>query len=645
LLAFLLLAAPLVAGAFLSTGFSWGWDHLHRLGLPAALAFVAAAAALQHPRPARALDRGLDRFGGALRAAPLRWPLTIASLATAGFAVFPIATRIYGDSRYILDDYSPANLAVHLRSLLSFGVLARGRASFILHDLVARAGGLSFEQSYQLVSVVCGGIFVFAFARLAARLPGVPGWTRGAIVWLALTDGANQLFFGHVENYTLPRLFGGLLLVAVLRRVLDPVESAPPARMGAGGRRGRRGGALVPVLFFALAVFFHSQMVVLAPTLLLWIGGPRAHRPAAVAAGLGAAVAGLAVAYFAAGATCYDYIYSGGRPDPRQLFLPVSTGCVGAPYLRYTLFSSAHLLDLAGSLFSISSAAILLVLAVRFRSAACDPRMWIFAASIGTALLHNFILNTAIGFPFDWDLLCVLSLPLLATAVFLLARGDGGGGERDGSQPAPAGNRHRPRAAQLLVLGAASIVLFGINTDPSAVTRRVEDMGVWLHRTYYGGSHYRLSANLSTISDPRAQVGERLRVQRRLEPRTYPDDREVAFLWEKLAVTAISIEDYDTALAAYRGSVRAQPSRWDREKPLGYLEAEVGDLGTGIRILQEYLAKAPQDGEAWLFLGDACARAGLTEEAQAAWTRFLSLSPEAPEAPRVRAGLAKLAAG
>jgi cytochrome c-type biogenesis protein CcmH/NrfG len=167
-------------------------------------------------------------------------------------------------------------------------------------------------------------------------------------------------------------------------------------------------------------------------------------------------------------------------------------------------------------------------------------------------------------------------------------------------------------------------------------------MGVWLHRTYYGGSHYRLSANASAIEDPERQIRERERVLERLAPQAYPDDREVAFLWEKLAVTAIQQERFHTALEAYRGAVRTEPSRWDRMKPLGYLEAEIGDREAGIRALRRYLERAPRDAEAWLFLGDALVGAGSFAPAREAYRRFLELDPAAPEAPRVREELARL---
>jgi hypothetical protein len=72
-----------------------------------------------------------------------------------------------------------------------------------------------------LVSVLCGGFFLFSHTRLAARIPGISPSVRTIILWLGLTDGGAQLFFGHVENYTVPRLFACLFLIDVTRS-FDP---------------------------------------------------------------------------------------------------------------------------------------------------------------------------------------------------------------------------------------------------------------------------------------------------------------------------------------------------------------------------------------------------------------------------------------
>lgn len=622
-LVFLALAAPLAAGAFFSRDWTWAWDHLGRMSPAWALAVLVAGGVAWIPRSRDALARAAERSGDAMARRPLVAAAICGAVALALFAAFPIATRIYGDSRYILDDYRPPNLAIHIRRMLTFSLEARGTASFVLHELLARVAGLSFERSIMLVSVLCGGIFVAAHARFAARLPSTGGWIRATALWLGVTDGGTALFFGHVENYTIVRLFECLFLMEVVGSLLG------------GHTTGRRARAF---LWFALAVFFHSQALVLLPTLLLWLGDdlaagrPLARRwiPGRMAwIGTLVGIVAIAVVYAAIGSRCYDYIYSGGRPHPRQLFLPLTTSCAGLPYLRYTLFSGPHLLDVCGALFTVASPAAVYVIAAGLRGRRMDRGLTILLPSIVFALLHDFILNPAIGFPFDWDLMCVLSPPILYTAIYLMAR-----------------MQERPRALLpgLVFLGLATATVFAVNAGPARAYRRVEDMGIWLHRTYYGGSSYRLSSNSSTVADVAVQMRERERVLGRIAPQTYPDDREVAFLWEKLARMRISSSDYVGAKDAYRGALKAEPSRWDREKPLGYLETEVGDLREGIRLLTDYVGRAPADGEAHLFLGDAFARAGRIDLARPEWTRLLELDPGAPEAARVRADLARLAA-
>ncbi len=615
---FLLMSLPMTIGAFVSTGWSWGWDHLSRVGplWPGVLLLLAIV--LWIPSMGDRAHRAAAALGEALERRPRGLPIAMGLVSLAVFAAFPVATRLYGDTRYYIDDYSREYLGVHLRRMLDIGFQSRGAATFVLHDLVGRASGLGFERSYIFVSTVCGGIFVYAHTRLAATLPGLQSWGRSAALLLGLFDGANQLFFGHIENYTVVRLFMCLFLMDLVRALADPegLRIRPRA-----------------LIWLALALVFHIQSAALVPTALVWIGTVlAARRPAlgkwmpARAAVYGSiiGVACVALLYAAVGSYCYDYIYSGGRPAPRQIFLPVTTACVGLPYLKYTLFSGAHFLDLAGSLATISSMAILFALCVLPRPGRPGSRAWILLPSILFALVHNFILNPAIGFPYDWDLMCLLSPPLLYAAVY-----------------ATVGARTAPRRffSGALPLALATATVFAINADSDLVHRRIEDMGIWLHRTYYGGSHYRLSAKSSAIADPLAQREDRLRVLERLQPQVYPDDREVAFLWERLATLRIEAEDYAGALIAYRAALTAEPSRWDRLKAVGYLETEVGDRREGLRHLAAYLAKSPRDAEGYLLMGDALAGEGAIADAARAWSRFLELDPDSPDAARVRRDL------
>ena len=636
-----LLGAPLAAGAFGSTGWSWGWDHLHRVPPAWTLALVALALALCAPPARRRLLAGMDAAGDRLERHPRRGPLLTAAAALVAFVAFPVATPMYGDTLAILNHHGPGDLSLHLARILEPGVATRGSAVALLHDVVERLSGLSYESCYRLVSALCGAVFVLLHLRLAATLPGLRGWARATIAGLGLVDGANQLFFGHVENYAVPRLAAAWFLVLLVPQLLAP--PAPPSR--------RRALAYVPL---GVAILLHAQWVVLLPAALLAIArdlGCRRPRLRAWAGGRGAlalaAAAALAAvaAWAVTGAWCYDYLYTGGLPEPRQVLLPVSTACAGLPWLRYTLFSGAHLLDFAGSLWSLSSPAILLAIAATWSRARRPAAAHVTAVAAFSALLQAFCLNPSIGFPFDWDLMCVVSPALLYTAVLLVAAT---GREAPADPEAAATGRAGgppswPAAA--LVLGLAGATVFAVNAGTAAAYARVEDMAVWLHRTYHGNSHYRLSGNLSTVADPGRQAAERARVLERLRPQAYAGDREVAFLWEKLGRLRAEQGDFVAALAAYREALAVEPANRSRLKEAGWLETQAGDEAVGIAHLEAWLALAPGDAEAWRHLGLVRARRGEVEAARAAWAHFLRLAPDGPGAAEVRADLEALGGG
>ncbi|MBK7190411.1 MAG: hypothetical protein IPH86_17515 [bacterium] len=374
--------------------------------------------------------------GDVLARHPLLFPVVVAAMALGAFLAFPVATRMYGDTLAILNHHGPDDLARHLGRVLEPGIATRGSAVALVHDLVERATGLSWLASYRLVSSLCGAAFVLLHLRLAATLPGLHGWARATIAWLGLVDGANQLFFGHVENYTLPRLAATWFLVS-----LAPLLLAPPERPSL--RRAcvpAPGGGGVPALAVAGAVAGGAAgcaarcgVFAAAPARLeRWTRGTRAGRriprdggrrldghrrlvlrlplhwrPARTAAG---AVAGLDGVRRAAVAALHALL--------RQ-----------------------HLLDFAGSLWSLSSPAVLLAIVLLWSRAWRPAAAHVTAAAAVAALLHDFCLNPSIGYPFDWDLMCVVSPPLLYTAVLLVAAAGRRHGQESGSRAPRAGSR------------------------------------------------------------------------------------------------------------------------------------------------------------------------------------------------------------
>src|SRR4029078_10943914 len=134
---------------------------------------------------------------------------------------FPIATHVYGDSLVYLRLHSPASLATYVHDVFSLGNRFRGSVVLALHERLARGTGGSLAGAYRITGALCAGVFLFAHARFASRLPAAP-WVRGLVLWLGIVDGANALFFGHVETYALPRLFACLFLMRMTQALLEP---------------------------------------------------------------------------------------------------------------------------------------------------------------------------------------------------------------------------------------------------------------------------------------------------------------------------------------------------------------------------------------------------------------------------------------
>ena len=112
--------------------------------------------------------------------------------------------------------------------------------------------GWSVIQSYQFLSVVAGGVFVFLLIRTCALvLPDNP-----LVLYLAVASGGfMQLFFGDVENYTLTAV---LILLYFMAALLFLRGSLPLA---------------VPSAVLATAITFHLLAGFLLPSLafLFWI--------------------------------------------------------------------------------------------------------------------------------------------------------------------------------------------------------------------------------------------------------------------------------------------------------------------------------------------------------------------------------------
>jgi hypothetical protein len=428
----------------------------------AALLAVLAADLLLDPRPP---DGAWGAIGVLAFSPPLRWAL-LASAAVLALPVVsrrvvrslrPLASRVRGAlggvpgwawiallvavawllrSRAVNGD-GPATIG-----LIESGELINFKEPLdrLVSALVYRGGfaltGWDAGTAIALVSTLAGALYWSAIWRLARSRPvsGSGGW----VVWALLgTTGATQLFFGHVENYSL--LTAGTLwtIVLALEAATDVARPIWPA-----------------ALAFGTTFACHLSAVWLAPGMVaLWRvrvrargGAGRVRARAAVReAALGAVLSALPFVLVALGMLAAGFGLSGfsvgtfGGGDGK-LFVPLLR--VSTPFERFTMFSAAHLAAFANELLLVAPVGAILALvgplgARRSRSTT-DSGTWPLVAFAAGTIAYAFtfnpdmmVANPALGVFNEWDLFAFEAVPITLLGIWWLRTAFPAGERRD----------------------------------------------------------------------------------------------------------------------------------------------------------------------------------------------------------------------
>jgi hypothetical protein len=278
------------------------------------------------------------------------------------------------------------------------------------YDTLHTLGNWGAAQSVALMSCLAGGVFVAALFALAARL-GRTLYDRFFIIAFTLSMGAVQLFFGHVENYTLVTLTMLLFMLASVR-YLEGV-----------------GPLFVAGLLAAIAVAVHPLAVFLLPALmsLPFIRTPREPWKnifLAVLPGF-AFLAGFYVICRLLGAP-QIVIGFNQYGDDRSVFLPVLQA------LEYR-----HVRDVIQGLLLILPLGVWVIGLdlVRTRPGVHrDPiALFLFINSL-SFLAYALFFNQKLDRLMDWDLFAPAALPVALTVGYLYAslRPDGSAKRRIG---------------------------------------------------------------------------------------------------------------------------------------------------------------------------------------------------------------------
>ena len=341
-----------------------------------------------------AVPRLADAMQAARRATP--WLMWIASFAL--FWIFR-EQRHWGDAGYTVDI---------LEGVGDVGPLGRyfwkeplDRLAAVAFTALGRHIGLDAESSVALLSSLAGSVCVVVLWSLSARL-GRTGPARLVSFALPLSAGASQLFFGHVENYTLVTL----AMLLFFREGL-----AVTAGEGSFVRAG---------LLAALAVTTHPLAVFLiAPLVALPFLRPQPVTPRDIARFAAAMLPGIL--YFL---VFYALCRILGAP-PLEVGVN-SFGGAGRVFMDPArVFGAKHLWDVMQNYLLTLPAGAVVVLLQRFREKPAEGRdrtaLLLAIAALSFLILALFLHGT-LRRRRDWDLFAPASLPVSLLAARLLAR-------------------------------------------------------------------------------------------------------------------------------------------------------------------------------------------------------------------------------
>jgi Flp pilus assembly protein TadD len=98
-------------------------------------------------------------------------------------------------------------------------------------------------------------------------------------------------------------------------------------------------------------------------------------------------------------------------------------------------------------------------------------------------------------------------------------------------------------------------------------------------------------------------------------------------------------------VAEYEVARRLFPNDYVTEFNLGLAHHKQGNEAAAVEAFRRAIALQPNDASFHLALGISLEKLPQPSEAAAAYSRYLELSPEAPDAEKVRARIAQLSAG
>ena len=447
-----------------------------------------------------------------------------------GFYYFRISTDMYGDSRTLLTLLS--------KKVYSFSDLINFNDYEPLTRMVNQkvAGLLHIDQklAYQVVSSACGGIFISSIFFFVRSLKESAPW-KTLVIILFLTTGANLLFFGHVEDYTLPYICIFLYLITAWL-YFDGKKTLP-----------------VLLILFLIGIRLHFQMLLFLPSLIYIFLHNRSNRSPAVHQFLKPKKIVLfvfitlifaALAYFFY-FKAYHLTSNNQTERASKIFLPMVNPL--SPPHNYSLFSSNHISDvLQEFLFTLSPGTIILLALAFFFSRNVkwrDARLVFFGISAFYFIIFNFTANPILSMARDWDLFSLAAAPLTFFGITIA---------RQWFKLFKDFSIHKFIIGICIAPTILSCTNFYINSRYDYSSRRLESIGEWSYRSYYWGASYLITVGEKAIKDTAEQIARRKEIIEKLLPYKSTPDYEVAYLYRKIGEAYMKNKQNDLAIQYFQ---------------------------------------------------------------------------------------------
>jgi tetratricopeptide (TPR) repeat protein len=252
--------------------------------------------------------------------------------------------------------------------------------------------GLDPSLSYSILSVLCGGIFVFLILLLSDLL-GKTNFQKILIFSLLFSLGSIELFFGYVESYT-------ILLVGLTAFLLFSVLYV----------RGKA-SIIFPLITLVLSIGLHVSVLALVPSFFYLIfGKPQKEKKGPVHL---LTIISLVVCFALISFAIWKVFFQGAEGGGFTRFLPLFPSA----RTNFTLFCGEHISEFVNQLLLISPVGILsfaffLFYAIRYKDFSVVDRsayggndriLNLLLISSIFSLTFIFIYDSKLG-RMDWDL-------------------------------------------------------------------------------------------------------------------------------------------------------------------------------------------------------------------------------------------------